>query len=201
MGGDEGSTGIVEDGAHRCVEGLVEDDSGEVRMCGGELEGEVRAEGFSHDNDRVWGHVAGLGEVGEGKVGVLEPVGFTGVGGLTLAVAPVVECEDVEADCVKGREVVDCVGEVAILAVEVEDGEAGAGRVGSGWDPPSGKLGDARVVWCEEDGLEMEVCRGRSANDGGGGVVKELPTALREKKAEDAPGADRCGEDGDEGGG
>ncbi len=64
-------------------------------------------------------------EVVPGGVGVFVDAGFGGMGIYALAEATVVEGEDVDAEGVKGFELVGAIGERPLAVVEEEDGSGG----------------------------------------------------------------------------
>ena len=76
---------------------------------------------------------------------------LAGAGGGALAVAAVVEGEDVDAEVVEGGEGGDGVGEGAVAVGEEEDGEVGVAAAGGGGNPPAGELGDGGLVGTEVD--------------------------------------------------
>ena len=74
-----------------------------------------------------------------------------GAGGGALAVAAVVEGEDVDAEVVEGGEGGDGVGEGAVGAGKEEEGGVGVAAVGGGGDPPAGELRGGGLVGAEVD--------------------------------------------------
>ena len=87
---------------------------------------------------------------------------MAGAGGGALAVAAVVEGEEVDAEGVEGGEGGDGVGERAVAVGEEENGEVGVVAAGVGGDPPAGELWGGGVVGVEAQELV------RCAGDGGG---------------------------------
>ncbi len=77
----------------------------------------------------------GIEEIVERDGGIFLHVGLRGVGAVALAVAAVVEGEDVDAGLMQQRQVAD-VGQGAVAVMQVEDG--GGIDVGRG-DPPAGQ--------------------------------------------------------------
>ena len=128
----------------------------------------------------------------QGRVGVFAPARFAGVHEAALAVAAVIECEDVEACVVQRRESADGVAEVAGFAVEIDGGKA---RLGCGGNPPAAKLRLAGSGGSEADGFEGKIDVRGSSRDSGGGVVEQLPAALPEEDAQCSPCAKECGEE------
>jgi len=94
---------------------------------------------------------------------------------------------------VQGGDGVDGVAQVAVCAVEEQDGEFPI------WvrNPPAGELGFASFGDGELDGFIGNAVAGRGAGDGCYGVVEKLPTALPEEQAEGEPRAGEGGEDCD----
>ena len=69
--------------------------------------------------------VTGCPQVLKRRRGVLAPTGFAGVDEAALAVAAIVEGEDVDAGGVQARHIVERVAEVAVRGVHVKDCVAG----------------------------------------------------------------------------
>ena len=90
----------------------------------GDFKREVGAE-FALQNDGVWIDVARAGQVAKRRFGVLTPTDFAGVREYALAVAAIVDGEDVGSGGVQFREIVDGVAQVAVRAVEIKHGIAG----------------------------------------------------------------------------
>ena len=80
-----------------------------------------------------------------------------GVGAGALAVAAVVEGEDVGAEGVEGGECGVGVGEGAVAVGEEEDGDGGVTAAGRGGDPDAGELRDGGFVGAEVDEFEAEL--------------------------------------------
>ena len=76
---------------------------------------------------------------------------WLGRSGGALAVAAVVEGEDVDAEVVEAGEGGDGVGERAVAVGEKEDGEVGVAAAGVGGDPPAGELRGGGFVGAEAD--------------------------------------------------
>ena len=112
----------------RLGSGCAEDKGRGLRMLGGEFGCEGGADAGAEEDDPGGREVAGGGEVLPGEGGVLLHAALVGVEGGALAVATVVEGEDVDAGGVEGGEGDGSVGvgEGAVAAGEVEDG---GGRV------------------------------------------------------------------------
>jgi len=114
-----------------------------------------------------------------------------------LAVAAVVEGEDVGAEVVEAREGWDGVGEGAVAVGEEEDSQVGVAGAGIGGNPPTGELRDGGLIGTEADELV------RNAGDRGwvagraGGVQDELPLALVEEQAKGEIAAEECGKNGE----
>ncbi len=110
-----------------------------------------------------------------------------------LAVAAVVEGEDVDAEVVETGEGGDGVGEGAVAVGEKEDGEASVAAAGVGGDPPAGELRGGGFVGAETDEFVWDAGDGLWAARGAGGVEDELPLALVEEPAEGEIAAkERC---------
>ena len=86
------------------------------------------------DDDVLGQDITGLGEVVPGGLGVFVDSGFGGEGAGAVAVASVVEEENVVAELVELQGLADVCADVDGVVVEVEEG-GGVGLVG--WNPPA----------------------------------------------------------------
>lgn len=93
-------------------------------MSCGDFESEIGAEVAADEENGRGGDVAGADEVLQSGFGVFAPALLAGVHEMALAVAAVVECEDVEGGLVEWSECGEDVCKVAGLAVKVNNGEA-----------------------------------------------------------------------------
>ena len=129
MSWDQSASGITQDRGNRVLEWLIEDDSCQFAVIGGELCGEVRAQVCSKDNYAFGRDFAGQGQPGQRPFCVLAELFFAGVSRLAdwpaLAVAAIIDGEDVEVLPVERGKNVYAVAQIPVRAVEVEDGEAG----------------------------------------------------------------------------
>lgn len=125
-------------------------------------------------------------------------LGGMGVG--ALAVAAVVEGEDVDAEVVEGGEGGDGVGEGAVAGWEEEEGGVCVAGLGGGGNPPAGELGDGCFVGAEVDELVWRAADGGGSGGGSVGVKDKLPLALIEEEAErEVATDDRCADGGGDG--
>ena len=128
-----------------CVEEIgvwvVENDGGDGGLGCGQMRGErgadagsvgddLRAAGMERELVRYWQAASASWVMAAGWGG-----------GGALAVASVVEGEDVDAEVVEGGEGGDGVGEGAVAVGEEEEGQVGVAGAGVGGDPPAGELG------------------------------------------------------------
>ncbi len=93
--GEESGLTVVGDAGEGFGVGLVDDDGGEFGVGVGEGYGERGSEAEAVGDNGGGGNVAGVYEVIEGGGGVFGHAGFGGVRALGLAVASVVDSEDV----------------------------------------------------------------------------------------------------------
>ena len=129
--------------------GCVENQGGDGVVIGGKAGCEGGARAGSVGNDALCGDCACGGEVPPGGVGVLGHALLTWTGGGALAVAAVVEGEDVEAEVVEIGESGDGVGEGAVAVGEEEDSDRRVAAAGCGGDPPAGELRGSGFVGAE----------------------------------------------------
>lgn len=141
--------------------------------------------------------MAEAGEVEEGGGGVFCHAALVGVGARALAVAAVIEGEDVEAGVVEGGDGAELrgVGEGAVAAGEEEGGEVAGVWGAGGGKPESGELGRSGEVGGEADGFDEGAGDERRERVADGGVERELPLALKEEEAEGAVAAEEGDED------
>ena len=168
-----------------------------VAVICGEFDGKGGADAGSVGDDLLCGDGAGGGEVLPGGVGVVGHVELAGVGWGALAVAAVVEGEDVEAEVVEAGEGGDGVGEGAVGAGEEEDGGVGVAGAWCGGDPPAGELRGGGFVGAEVDELVGDAGDGGGCGRCAGWVQDELPLALVEEQAEGEVSAEESRDDGD----
>ena len=122
---------------------------------------------------------------------------LAGAGGGALAVAAIVEGEDVDAEVVEAGEGGDGVGEGAVAVGEEEDGEVGVAAAGVGGNPPAGELRGGGFVGAEADEFVGDAGDRCWAGGGAGWVQDELPLALVEEQAEGEVAAEERREDGE----
>lgn len=176
--------------------GGVEDEGGDCGVVCCELGGEGRSYAGSVGDDLLGGDGSGVGEVLPGGIGVVGHVLLIGARGCALAVAAVVEGEDVEADVVEGCESGDGVSQRAVGAGKEEDGGVGVAGVGGGGNPPAGEPRGGGLVGAEADELVGDACDGGWSGRRAGWVEDELPLALIEEEAEGEIAADEGRDDG-----
>jgi len=119
------------------------------------------------------------------------------VGWSALAVAAVVEGEDVETDVVETGEGGDGVGEGAFGAGEKEDCGVSVAGAHSGGNPPAGELRGGGFVGTEVDELVGDASDGGRCGRCAGWVQDELPLALVEEQAEGEVSAEESRNAGD----
>lgn len=199
-GWDETGTVVAQSRIEQVVDGRLQDECRRVRVHGGELGGESCAHADSIGDNTGLGEVAADVEVLPGGFGVLGQDLLAGVwGGSALAVATVVDGEDVDAEVVQGNEGGGGVrvGEGTIAGREIEQGEVGIAGAGEGWNPPAGELGDGGVVGGEAE--ELGGGDWRLGGSGTGGVQDNLPLAEIEEQTEaEVSAEDRDEDDQDE---
>lgn len=188
--GEEAAAGVALGYGEEVGAGGVEDEGWDDGKICGELGGQGGSYAGSVGDDLLGGDGSGVGEVLPGGVGVMGHVLLVGAGGGALAVAAVVEGEDVEAEVVEAGEGGDGVGQGAVGAGEEEDGGVGVAGVGGGGNPPAGELGGGGLIGAEPDELVGGACDGDGSGRGAGGVEDELPLALIEEEAEGEVAAD-----------
>jgi hypothetical protein len=114
--GNESCAWIVPSHVEEVRAGGVKDQGGDNFVCGGEMGCERSSYSGAVGDDSLRGDRARGGEVLPGGVGVMDHALLTGAGGGALAVAAVVEGEDVKAYVVEGCESGEGVGEGAVSA-------------------------------------------------------------------------------------
>ena len=187
----------MEGGVEEVGLGGVEDEGGDVGVGEGQMGGEGGSDAGPVGDDLVGWDVTGGVEVLPGVVGVLGHLLLVGVGVGALAVATVVEGEDVDAEVVQVGERGDGVREGAVGAWEEEDGGLGVAGVGGGGDPPASELRGCGFVESEVDELVGGSGDVGGGGGGAGGVEDELPLASVEEEGEREPGTEERDEDGD----
>ena len=121
----------------------VENQCRDVVVIAGEAGCEGSPDSGSVRDDVLYRECSGGGEVLPGGVGVVGHALLAGAGSGALAVAAIVEGEDVEAEVVEAGEDGDGVGEGAVAVGEKEDGDGGVAAAWRGGNPPAGELGVA----------------------------------------------------------
>ena len=174
----------------------VKDQGGDGGVICRELGGKGGPYAGAVRDDLLRRESAGGGEVLPGGVDVVGHVLLVGAGCCTLAVAAVVEGEDVEAEVVQAGEGGEVVGQGTVGAGQEEDGGVRVAGVGRRGDPPAGELWGGGFVGAEVDELVGDACYGGRCCGGAGGVEDELPLPLVEEEAEGEIAADECSDDG-----
>ena len=177
--------------------GCVENQGGDGVVIGSEVGRECGADTGSIGEDALRGYCAGGGEVLPGGVGVLGHALLVWAGRGTLAVAAIVEGEDVEAKVVEAGEDGDGVDEGAVAVGEEEDGDGGVAAAGRSWNPPAGELRSGGFVWGEANEFVGNAGDRCCARGGAGWVQDELPLALVEEQAEGEVAAEEGRNDGE----
>ena len=150
-------------------------------------------------DDLIWRDRARDGEVLPGGVEIVGHALLTWAGCCALAIAAVVEGEDVDADVVQVGEGGDGVCEGSVAIGEEEDGEVGVAGGGIGGNPPAGELRGGGLIGTEVDEFVGDACDGWRVRGGAGWMQNELPLALVEEPAEGEIAAEERsnGSDGD----
>jgi len=106
-------------------------------ICG-EFGSERCADPGSVGNDLLGGDGARCGEVPPRRVNIVGHVQLVGTSWSALAVATIVECEDIETDVMEVGESRDGVSEGAFGSGEEENSGMNVAGPGGGWNPPAG---------------------------------------------------------------
>lgn len=125
--GDDSGAGVLGGAGGEVAVGGLEDEGWELGVLGAEADGEGGSEAGAVEDDVGGGDGTGGSEVGEGGGGVGFHGGLGGVLAEGLAVAAVVEEEDVEVLGVEELGGGERVGEGAVGAIEYEGGAGGGG--------------------------------------------------------------------------
>ena len=192
--GEEAGAGIVENCGEEVAFGRVEDECRDGGMDGGEVGCEGGSEAGSVGDDLLGGDGAGGGEVVPGGVGVLGHLALIGMGVGAVAVASIVEGEDVKAEIVETVERGIEVGECTIAAWKEEDADIGVACPRGGGKPDAGELRSGGLIGAEVDPGVFSALR---LCGGSPGVENQLPLTLIEEQAEGDISADKSGEDGE----
>ena len=128
--GEQVGAGIAESGVEEIGVGRIEDEGGERGVLDGELSCEGGSDAGAVGDDVLGRDGAGGGEVLPGGIGVAGHILLAGVGGGALAVASVVEGEDVDAEVVEAGEGGDGILQGAVGAGEEEESRLGVAAVG-----------------------------------------------------------------------
>jgi hypothetical protein len=147
-------------------------------------------------DDLLWRDGARCGEVLPGGVGVAGHALLAGARLGALAVAAVIEGEDVDAEIVEAGESGDGICQGAVAVGKEEDGEVGVAGAGVGGYPPAGELRDGGFVGGETEELIGDACDGCGTSGGSRRAQDELPLALVEEPAEGEIAAEERREDG-----
>ena len=130
--------GVVANGIEQVAFWGFQDEGWDFGVTGGEVGGEGGSDADAVGNDLLSGNFAGSVEIVPGGFGVLGHTGLIGMGVGAVAVAAVVEGEDVDAEVVESGERGVEVCKRAVSAGEKEDGGVGVTCAWDGWNPTSG---------------------------------------------------------------
>jgi len=195
--GDEPGAGILLGDAKKIGARGVEDQSRDHAVNGCKASGKGGSGADSIGNDVLRGEMAGGGEMKPRRVGVVGKAFLTGADCGTLAVAPVVEGEDVDAEVVEAGESGDGIAERAVTVREKEDGEVSVAGAGIRGYPPAGELRYSGFVRAESHEFVGDACDGGRAACGAKRTQNQLPLALIEEEAEGEIAADERCNDGE----
>jgi len=195
--GEEGGARVADGYVEEVGAGCVENQGGDGVVIGGEAGCKRSADAGSVRDDALFGDCAGGGEVLPGRVDVLGHALLAGAGGGALAVAAIVEGEDVEAEVVEAGEGGDEVRERAVAVGEKKDSDGSVAAPGRGGNPAAGELRSGRFVGAKAN--EFVGSAGDRCGAGGcaGRVQHELPLTLVEEQAEGEVAAEERRNDGE----
>lgn len=162
-------------------------------MHRGKFKGQVRSETAAVEHKDGRRDVTCGGEVVKRRAGIFKPKALAGMDKLALAVAAVIEDEDVDASFVQLREMINGITEIAILPMQKKNCVAAEWRIGRRRNPPSTELRQPGARGGKADRFKGQPSRSRCARDCGYGVIEELPAPLPEEQAEHSPSAKHRG--------
>ncbi len=198
--GEGADAGVGEGDGEGIESGGGKDEGGDRGIADGQGGGKAGACAGAEEEDVVFGDGAGFAEVAEGGGCIVRHALLGGVDGGALAVASVVEGEEVEAEGVEDGQISGVVGalsEGCISSAKVEDGVGGVAAGGCGGEEDSGELGQAGFGGVEVDLFGGETGQGVEGLGGALRVQDELPLALVEEEAQGDVAADEGSEDGE----
>lgn len=95
MCGDQLCPGVIKDHVDRRIKRRLEDDSCQIRTCRCNFKREVRAQSAADHQNGMRIDMAGARQVVERPRRILKPAGLVGALKVALAIATIVECENV----------------------------------------------------------------------------------------------------------
>ena len=102
--GHKAGVGVVPDSFEKVALWGFQDETGDVAMTGGQVSSEGGSDAYTVRDDLMGGDAAGSGEITPCRLDILDHPELIGVGIGAVAIAAIVECEDVDAEVVESVE-------------------------------------------------------------------------------------------------
>ena len=160
-------------------------------MGGGNFQRQVRPQPGAVQNDRGGRHVAGCRQIGERPFSILAPAPLAGVRKFALAIAAIIERQNVHAHRMQRRQRVDRIAQVPVLPMQIENRVAPIARAVRRRNPPAPEPRLASLSRGEAHRVERHAHARWRPRNRRRRMVKQLPTALPEQQAQREPCARR----------
>jgi len=102
--GHEAGVGVVPDSFEKVAFWGFQNEAGDLVMIAGQMSSEGGSDPYTVRDDLMGGDAARSGEMTPGRFGILGHPELIGVGIGAVAIAAIVECEDVDAEVVESVE-------------------------------------------------------------------------------------------------